>query len=99
MTLGGKTMLQCKMVSSLTQVFLDQEPVEEKLEVSILRGETASFQVAAKIYGDIRVTVTAPGLKVKVREVEPVPVRYPCPNGLEDDNYLRKTPRISFLFS
>lgn len=85
-------MLQCKMVSSLTKVFLDQEPVEEKLEVSILRGETASFQVAAKIYGDIRVTVTAPGLNVKVREVEPVPVRYPCPNGLEDDNYLRKTP-------
>ena len=84
--------MQCKMVSSLTKVFLDQEPVEEKLDVSILRGETASFQVAVKIYGDIRVTATAPGLKVTVREVEPVPVRYPCPNGLDDDNYLRKTP-------
>ena len=87
-------MLQCKMVSSLTKVFLDQEPVGEKLDVSILRGETASFQVAVKICGDIRVTAAAPGLKVTVREVEPVPVRYPCAVGIEDDNYLRKTPGL-----
>ena len=35
-------MFQCKMLSSLTKVFADQEPVEEKLPLSILRGETAS---------------------------------------------------------
>lgn len=87
-------MFQCKMLSSLTKVFLDQEPVEEKLDVSILRGETASFQVAVKAYGDIWVTATAPGLKVTVREVEPVPVRYPCHPDLVDDNYLRKTPGL-----
>ena len=87
-------MFQCKMISSLTKVFLDQEPVEEKLDVSILRGETASFQVAVLAYGDVWVTAAAPGLKVTVREVEPVPVRYPCLPGLEDDNYLRKTPGL-----
>ena len=87
-------MFQCKMLSSLTKVFLDQEPQDEKLEVSILRGETASFQVAVLAYGDIWVTATAPGLKVTVREVEPVPVRYPCHPDLEDDNYLRKTPGL-----
>ena len=61
------TMFQCKMISSLTKVFLDQEPVEEKLDVSILRGETASFQVAVLAYGDVWVTAAAPGLKVTVR--------------------------------
>ena len=87
-------MFQCKMVSSLTKVFLDQEPQAENLSVSILRGETASFQVAVMAYGDVWVTATAPCLKVTVREVEPVPVRYPCHPDLEDDNYLRKTPGL-----
>ena len=39
-------MLQCKMLCSLTKVFADQEPVGEKYPLSILRGETASCQVA-----------------------------------------------------
>ena len=69
-------MFQCKMLSSLTKVFPDQEPVEEKLAVSILRGETASFQVAVKVMSDVWVTASAPGFKVTVREVTQVPVRY-----------------------
>ena len=39
-------MFQCKMLSSLTKVFADQEPVEENMPLSILRGETASCQGA-----------------------------------------------------
>ena len=87
-------MLQCKMLSSLTKVFADQEPVEEKLPLSILRGETASCQVAVKSWGSIRVNAEAPGFRVTVREACQVPVGYPCPADLEDDDYLRKTPGL-----
>ena len=87
-------MLQCKMLSSLTKVFADQEPVGEKLPLSILRGETASCQVAVKSFGSIRVTASAPGFRVTVREAAQVPVGYACPVELEDDDYLRKTPGL-----
>ena len=87
-------MLQCKMLSSLTKVFADQEPVEEKLPLSILRGETASCQVAVKSLGQIRITAEAPGFRVTLREACQVPVGYACPVDLEDDDYLRKTPGL-----
>ena len=87
-------MLQCKMLSSLTKVFADQEPVEERLPVSILRGETASVQVAVRSFGTVWVRAEAPGFRVSVREACQVPVAYACPVGLEDDDYLRKTPGL-----
>jgi hypothetical protein len=65
---GGNSMLQCKMLSSLTKVFADQEPVGEKYPLSILRGETASCQVAVRSLGTIHVTAAAPGFRVTVRE-------------------------------
>ena len=87
-------MLQCKMLSSLTKVFADQEPAEEKFPLSILRGETASCQVAVKSFGTIRVMAEAPGFRVTVREACQVPVGYACPPDLQDDDYLRKTPGL-----
>ena len=89
-----KVMLQCKMLSSLTKVFADQEPVGEKFPLSILRGETASCQVAVRSWGSIRVTAAAPGFRVTVREACQVPVSYACPADLEDSDYLRKTPGL-----
>lgn len=87
-------MLQCKMLSSLTKVFADQEPVGEKYPLSVLRGETASCQVAVRSWGVIRVEASAPGFTVTVREVCQVPVSYACPVDLEDDDYLRKAPGL-----
>lgn len=87
-------MLQCKMLSSLTKVFADREPVGEKLPLSILRGETASCQVAVRSWGTIRITASAPGFRVTVREACQVPVGFPCPADIEDDDYLRKTPGL-----
>ena len=87
-------MLQCKMISSLTKVFADREPAGEKFPLSILRGETASCQVAVRSFGSIYVTASAPGFRVTVREACQVPVGYACPVDLEDDDYLRKTPGL-----
>lgn len=87
-------MFQCKLVSSMTKVFADQEPQEEHLPISILRGETASCQVAARAMGMLRFTAKAPGFRVHLRQVCPVPVRYACDPTLEDDNYLRKSPGL-----
>ena len=87
-------MLQCKMLSSLTKVFADQEPVGEKYPLSILRGETASCQVAVRSFGTIHVTAAAPGFRVTVREACQVPVGFACPVDIQDDDYLRKTPGL-----
>lgn len=85
---------QCKMLSSLTKVFADQEPVGEELPISILRGETASCQVAVREYGMVCVKASAPGFRVTVREIEQVPVRRASNPDTEDDDYLRKTPGL-----
>ena len=87
-------MFQCKLVSSMTKVFADQEPREEHLPISILRGETASCQVALQAMGLVRVTARAPGFRVSLRQVSQVPVRYACDPTVEDDNYLRKAPGL-----
>lgn len=87
-------MLQCKWISSLTKVFADEEPAEEKFPLSILRGETASCQVAVRNTGVIRVSAAAPGFRVTVRQVCQVPVGLACPLGLEDTHYLRKAPGL-----
>ena len=87
-------MFQCKLLSSMTKVFADQEPLDEQLPLSILRGETASCQVAFRARGMVRVTARAAGFRVSLRQVSQVPVRYACDPTLEDDNYLRKAPGL-----
>lgn len=87
-------MLMCKLLSSLTKVFADQEPWEECIPVSILRGETASCQVAVRSNHTVRVTATVPGFKVTVREVQQVPVGRACDPWLDDPNYLRTAPGL-----
>ena len=87
-------MLECKLISSLTKVFADQEPAAENLPISILRGETASCQVAVREYGNVCVQAYAPGFRVTVREVEQVPVRRAANPDRDDDDYLRKAPGL-----
>ena len=87
-------MLECKQISSLTKVFADQAPQTEYLPISILRGETASCQVAVQSSGDIRVTAAAPGFRVTLREVGQVPVIAPCNPDLDDPDYLRTVPGL-----
>ena len=81
-------MLECKLISSLTKVFADQEPAAENLPISILRGETASCQVAAREYDWVSVKASAPGFRVTVREVVQVPVRKASNPDLDDEDYL-----------
>lgn len=87
-------MLECKLLSSLTKVFADEEPKAENLPVSVLKGEIASVQVAVRTNCIVEVTASAPGFRTEVREVRQVPVGRPCSPGLDDDNYLRKTPGL-----
>ena len=86
--------MKTKLLSCLTKVFADQEPVSENLPISILEGETASFQVAVSTNCIVEVSASAPGFQVQVREVRQVPVGRPCSYGLDDDDYLRKTPGL-----
>lgn len=76
----------------MTKVFTDQEPEEEKIPLSILKGEIGSFQVAVKHFGWVRLSAHAPGFKTRIREVRALPSNRPCRPGLEDPDYLRKTP-------
>lgn len=85
--------MECKLISSLTKVFADQAPQAERVTLSVLKGETASFQLAAQGFGSIRVKASAPGFRVQVREVGQVPVTRPCGPDV-DDNYLRKMPGL-----
>lgn len=88
-------MLECKLISSMTKVFADKEPAEENLPISILRGETASCQVAAREYDWVSVKASAPGFRVTVREVVQVPVRKPSDPDRDDDDYLNnKAPGL-----
>ena len=87
-------MLQYKLLSTMTKVFADEEPRDESLPLSILKGEVGSFQVAVKMFGWAKLSVTAPGFKTRVREVRAMPSNRPCRPGLEDPDYLRKTPGL-----
>ena len=81
-------MLECKLISSLTKVFADQDPAAENLPISILRGETASCQVVMRDYTWVSVKASAPGFRVTVREVVQVPVRRASNPDVDDDDYL-----------
>ena len=85
--------MEYKLLSSLTKVFADEAPQEEQVSLSILRGETASFQVAVKDFAMVRLHAWADGYKVTLREVLQVPVTRACNPGVDDD-YLRKAPGL-----
>lgn len=85
--------MEYKLLSSLTKVFADTKPQQEQVSLSILRGETASFQVALGGYGTVRVHAQAVGYRVNLRQVLQVPVNRPCYPDVDDD-YLRKTPGL-----
>ena len=95
--------LLVKAISSMEKCFMD-ESIASKPEVSrvtALRGEEASFEIAYTM-DDAASTpkytttyqVDSPIAQyVTVRQVEQVPVRYPCyPSA--DDHYVRKTPGL-----
>ncbi len=89
-----------KVLSSLAKVFSDEEPIEEVgcSELSALRGETVSFQVAYAFDFNrstlARVRVESPYKnKVRVREIIEVPCHYPT-HLKRDDKYLRTKPGL-----
>ena len=84
----------CKILTSQAKVFSDREPADDKPIISVLKGETASFQVAVKTNGQIALEAGAPGFKTVIREVADVPVRLPTWEGLEDDDYIGNTPGL-----
>jgi len=94
------SLLQMKIVSSLTKVFLDQEPAENTFCTEGFQNEVLSFQVAYTL-SDPQITRTYVKLDVQspvkdyihIRQVEHVPARYAAPVD-SDDRYLRKTPGL-----
>ncbi len=88
---------QIKLLSSLEKVFPDAEPACCKMpDLTMLRGETLSFQAAVKGPSPGRETVEVRVISpirdaVRVRSVELVPSAYPC-HPRHDENYLRTVP-------
>ncbi len=98
--------LLIKALDSLVKVFPDEEPVptEKALDLSLLRGDRLSFQLAFGGEGTawkkppmrfVRITAEAPeALHVTLRSVENVPVRYPAHEGAPEGIYVRQTPGL-----
>ncbi|MDI9521121.1 MAG: DUF4091 domain-containing protein [Bacillota bacterium] len=90
-----------KLVSALSKVMRQQEPPKypEGCEASLLLNEVFSLQAAYCLNEDLpgnlpNVSVkVACELKVTIRQVFNVPVRFPC-FGKSDDNYLDKTANV-----
>lgn len=95
-----KTQLRLKNLSALYKVFPDETPEESEKaqELTALRGETVSYQVAfafdAAHSRFVRLRVESPlGDWIRVREVKYVPCAYPA-HPETDDNYLRTAPGL-----
>lgn len=100
-------MLKTKIVSSLEKLFIDQkiEEFDALSELSVLRGERFSFQLAytfdnsdgGYLHAAVRPLVTATGELfdyADMRIVGSIPVSKATNNAGVDDNYLRTTPGI-----
>ncbi|MBR4941038.1 MAG: hypothetical protein IKZ19_03465 [Clostridia bacterium] len=87
-------MLTCKILNSLEKVFPDCEPKGERVELSMLKGETASFQIAVKTQGKVRISVDAEGFTTRIRRIVEVPVNLPVWPTNPDTDYLRRTPGL-----
>ena len=95
--------MKIKTVSSLEKCFLD-ENIEDKKELksgSALKGERYHFLVCYEDSAEtgwnkyVKVKILSELAEyVKISRVEHVPVHMPRIVGLDDDNYLRKTPGL-----
>ncbi len=96
--------VRAKIISSLEKCFLD-EKLDSKLEIkelSMLRNERLSFQLAYEAVSDLRVparkwTLDVEGPladKIKVSRVEQVPVTLTSWYWTVDDDYLRREPGL-----
>ncbi|MCP3965180.1 MAG: DUF4091 domain-containing protein [Lentisphaerae bacterium] len=91
--------LKLLTVSALEKVFPDEElKLQAFNKMSVLRGETASFQVAYRC-DELACAVEFSCQsdlknKVEVRETALVSCEYPSPAGEDDKNYLRMTPGL-----
>ena len=88
------------LLSSLTKVFTDEEPLfyPECCRLSGLWGETVSFQAACSFSGNeketMAVIIDSPLKKyINIRQVISVPSSYPAHEN-RDSNYLRHTPGL-----
>lgn len=95
-----KNSYQMILLSSLTKVFTDEEPVfyPECCRLSGLWGETVSFQAACSFSGNeketMEVTIDSPLKRyINIRQVISVPSSYPS-HERRDSNYLRHTPGL-----
>jgi len=84
--------MEFKLVSCMTKVFADSAPQEEPLRLSVLKGETASFQLAAWGTGEVQIDLEAQGFKTRVREVCLVPVVCAVYPHITDSDFLRRAP-------
>lgn len=95
-----ETIFKTKVISSLSKVFLHNEPEEDMCckKLTGLKNETVSFQVAyttnCERSGFYRVKVNSPiANSITIRQVVNVPCTYPSHNN-RDDNYLQTTPGL-----
>ena len=86
--------MELKLAGALEKVFSDKGPLYPVPPLSILRGETASFQAAVLARGDLRITASCPGFALRLREVIAMPVRMPSFPDREDENYLSTAPGL-----
>ncbi len=86
--------MECKLAGALEKIFSAKGPLYPAPPLSILRGETASFQAAILARDDLRVTASCPGFSLRVREVLEMPVRMPSFPDREDENYLSTAPGL-----
>ncbi|MDF2544349.1 MAG: hypothetical protein K0S47_4067 [Herbinix sp.] len=91
--MGSDQLLEVKCLDSLEKVFPDEKPREQQERITVLWGETASFQVGYKFHSDgyyLGKVVVETELPYRIRKVSHVPVNYPSPRD-RDVNYLRTT--------
>ena len=86
--------MEIKLLSSLIKVFKDNSPVCEEIgNISMLKNERVSFQIAVNSDVESSISLTFSGFpgKISAFRVADVPVKLAC-NDNADDYYLRKGP-------
>lgn len=86
----------CRLVTSMCKVMPNQTPESALPEMTALRGESVSFQLAyrwGEPYRDWGRVEVESELPVRVRTMELVPCEYPC-HARRDENYLAVTPGL-----
>ncbi len=86
--------MELRLSSPLEKIFSSAGPKEPPVPLSILRGETASFQAAILSSGDLKLTLSGEGFSLRMREVIEMPVRMPSYPDRADENYLSTVPGL-----